>query len=173
MRFPVRHPLVAILLIVLVSGIVAPILLRPDSVVMRPLDMELPPVPELPKPDALPPVSSEEIEQAEQAINAAREQLRAGPVTPSDAADLPVPAAWAVQVAVLESADQAQAEKQRLLDSGYRGYLRQLPDNRGWQLFAGPELERSAAEATLARLKFDPQWRIEGEIEALIVPFSP
>ncbi|MEE4249724.1 MAG: SPOR domain-containing protein [Alcanivoracaceae bacterium] len=173
MRFPVRHPLVAILLIMLISAIVAPLLLRQDSVVMRPLDMELPPMPELPKPDALPPVSSSEIGQAEQAINAAREQLRRGPVEQSEAGALPLPLAWAVQVAVLGNADQAEAEKQRLLDSGYRGYLRELPDNAGWQLFAGPELERSAAEATLQRLKFDPQWRIKGEIDTVIVPFSP
>ena len=174
MRFPVRHPLVALLLIVLISAIVAPLLLRQDGVVTRPLEMELPPVPELPTTDALPPVSAAEIQEAERAINAAREQLREGLVSSAAEDDaLPVPVAWAVRVAVLETADQAQAEKQRLLDSGYRGYLRGLADNQGWQLFAGPELERAAAEATLERLKFDPQWRIEGDIEAAIVPFSP
>ena len=173
MRFPVRHPLVALLLIVLISAIVAPLLLRQDGVVTRSLEMELPPVPELPKTDALLPVSAAEIE-AEEAINAARQQLREGPSASAAEADrLPVPAAWAVRVAVLETAEQAQAEKQRLLDSGYRGYLRGLANNQGWQLFAGPELERAAAEATLERLKFDPQWRIEGDIEAAIVPFSP
>ncbi|MCC1496330.1 SPOR domain-containing protein [Alcanivorax sp. 1008] len=173
MRFSVRHPLVAILLIVLISAIVAPLLLRQESVVMRPLDMELPAVPELPTPDALPPVSTSEIELAEQAINDAREQLRGGSAKPSQNDPLPVPAAWAVQVAVLETEQQAQAEKQRLLDSGYRGYLRMLPENQGWQLFAGPELERAAAQATLERLKIDPQWSIETDIQTPIVPFSP
>lgn len=195
------HPLVAVLLIVVMAAILAPLLLREDSVVSRPLDMTLPPVPEIPQRDGLPPVSDAELAAAEEEINAAREQLRSGAdqasvqsveqvveqlaleegAAPAEAGQvdgaqgrsplkrLPVPTAWAVEVAIIATEAQAQQHKQQLLDQGYSAYLRVLPNNGGWQLLAGPELKYSAAQETQARLKFDPKW----QIEARIVPFSP
>lgn len=82
MKGKARHPLVAVLLIVVLIAIFAPLLQRDDSVVSRPLDMTLPPVPEMPLRDALPPVSNAELAATEEEINAAREQLRSGPSAP-------------------------------------------------------------------------------------------
>jgi cell division septation protein DedD len=167
------RPLVAALLIVVLGAILMPLLLREDGVVSQPLDMTLPPVPEIPQRDGLPPVSNDEMAAAEAEINAAREQLHNGTDTAEDAdaplKTLPVPQAWGVEVAVIATEEQARQQKQQLLDQGYSAYLRQLPDDAGWQLLAGPELKYSAAEETQARLKFDPKW----QIEARIVPFSP
>jgi cell division septation protein DedD len=173
MKSPLRHPLTALLLLALVAAILLPFWQREQGAPRRALDMELPPLPELPEKDASAPVSADELRQAEADIHAAREQAgQAGSTAltaDADAEALPVPAAWAVEVAILESEQQARSELQALLDAGYRAFLRPLAEDNRWQLFAGPELERERAEQTRAQLRYDQ--RI-GE-QQQVVPFRP
>lgn len=173
MKSPLRHPFTALLLLALVAAILLPFWQREQGTPMRALDMELPPVPELPATDTSAPVSADELRQAEADIQAAREQAGQGGSTArtadADVDALPVPAAWAVEVAILESEQQARSELQALLDAGYRAFLRPLADDSRWQLFAGPELERERAEQTRSRLRHEQ--RI-GE-QQQVVPFRP
>lgn len=174
MKSPLRHPLVAFLLLALVAAMLVPLWQREPATVMQPLDMELPPVPVMEPTDPTEPVSEQELRSADAQINAARDQL----VRQTDAdvnvgveigKQVPLPVAWAVALLSYQTEAEAKAERQRLLDAGYRAFLRQTVDGQRWQLFAGPELERGRAEATLARLQFEQR----ASTDAQVVPFSP
>lgn len=169
-----RRPLVALLLIALVAAMLVPVWLREPETVMQPLEMELPPVPEIEREDPTEPVSEEELRLADAEINAARDALVRQtdietPAGEDSSRPVPLPVAWAVELLSYETEAEARAEKQRLLDAGYRAFLRQTVDGRRWQLFAGPELEQASAAATLARLQFE-RW---ATAEAKVVPFRP
>lgn len=168
MKSPLRHPLVALLLLALVAAMLVPLWLREPLTVMQPLDMEIPPLPEMAPADPTEPVSEAELRSADAEINAARDEL----VRQTDAGtdnQVPLPAAWAVELLSYETEAEAKAEKQRLLDAGYRAFLRLAVDGQRWQLFAGPELEQGTAEATLTRLQFEQR----APANAQVVPFRP
>lgn len=169
-----RRPLVAILLLALVAAMLVPLWQREPMTAMQPLDMELPPVPEMEATDPTDPVAEEELRSADAEINAAREALARQvddqtPAATDTAKPVPLPVAWAVALLSYETEAQAKAEKQRLLDAGYRAFLRQTVDGQRWQLFAGPELEQGSAAATLARLQFEQR----ATADAQVVPFRP
>lgn len=168
MKSPLRHPLVALLLLALVAAMLVPLWQRQPLTVMKPLDMELPPVPVMALADPTEPVSEAELRSADTEINAAREQLaRQADASAED--QVPLPQAWAVQLMSYQTEAEAKAGKQRLLDAGYRAFLRATADGQGWQLYAGPELELTAAEATLAKLQFE----LRAPADAEVVPFRP
>lgn len=171
-----RRPLVALLLLALVAAMLVPLWLREPVTVMQPLDMELPPIPVMEPTDPTEPVSEAELRAADAVINTARDQLAgqaeadAGTGTSTGTAEqVPLPLAWAVELLSYQAEAEAMAEKQRLLDAGYRAFLRQTTDGRRWQLYAGPELEPGSAEATLARLQFE----LLAPSDAQVVPFRP
>ena len=169
-----RRPLVALLLLALVAAMLVPLWQRDDVAVMQPLDMELPPVPEMEPADPAEPVAEDELRSADAEINAAREALaRQVDDQASTEADtsqpVPLPVAWAVALSSYQTEPEAKAEKQRLLDAGYRAFLRQTAGGQRWQLFAGPELEQGSAAATLARLQFEQR----APADAQVVPFRP
>jgi cell division septation protein DedD len=124
--------------------------------------------------DPTEPVAEAELRLADAEINAARDALtgQVGSETPAGAdtaRPVPLPVAWAVQLQSYETEAEARAEKQRLLDAGYRAFLRQTVDGQRWQLFAGPELEQVSAAATLGRLQFEQL----APADAQVVPFRP
>lgn len=169
-----RRPLVALLLLALVAAMLVPLWQREPVTVMQPLDMELPPVPEMEATDPTEPVAEEELRSADAEINAARDALARqaddqAPAGGDAAKPVPLPVAWAVELLAYETEAEAKAEKQRLLDAGYRAFLRQTIDGQRWQLFAGPELEQDSAAATLARLQFEQR----ATADAQVVPFRP
>ncbi len=168
MKSPLRHPLVAFLLLALVAAMLVPLWQREPATTIQPLDMELPPVPLMEPADPTEPVSEQELRAADAEINAGRDAL----VRQADAGDgvqAALPGAWAVQLQSYPSEQLARAEKQRLLDAGHRAFLRRSIDGQLWQLYAGPELEQEAAEATLARLQFE----MLAPDDARVVPFRP
>ncbi|MCK5874424.1 MAG: SPOR domain-containing protein [Alcanivoracaceae bacterium] len=168
MKSPLRHPLVALLLLALVAAMLVPLWQRQPVTVMQPLDMELPSVPVMAPADPTEPVSELELRSADAEINAGRDAL----VRQTDSGDGDQPAlprAWAVQLLSYQSEQEAGAAKQRLLDAGYRAFLRRTLDGQLWQLYAGPELEQESAEATLARLQFE----LLAPTDAQVVPFRP
>ncbi len=168
MKSPLRHPLVALLLLALVAAMLFPLWQRQPLTVMQPLDMELPAVPVMALADPTEPVSEAELRLADAEINAARDALvRQADASPGD--QVPVPMAWAVQLLPYQTEAEAKAEKQRLLDAGHRAFLRKTADGQRWQLYAGPELEQVSAETTLARLHFE---RL-APADAQVVPFRP
>lgn len=163
-----RRPLVALLLLALVAAMLVPLWLREPLTVMQPLDMEIPPVPEMAPTDPTEPVSEAELRSADAEINAARDEL-VRQTAAGTGEQVPLPVAWAVELLSYQTEAEAKAEKQRLLDAGYRAFLRPAVDSQRWQLFAGPELEQGTAEATLARLKFEQL----APDDAQVVPFRP
>lgn len=167
-----RRPLVAFLLLALVAAMLVPLWLREPVTVMQPLDMELPPIPVMEPTDPTEPVSEAELRAADAAINTARDQLvgqAEADVGTGTAEQVPLPLAWAVELLSYQTEAEATAAKQRLLDAGYRAFLRQSTGGQRWQLYAGPELEPGSAEATLARLQFE----LLAPSDAQVVPFRP
>ena len=119
-------------------------------------------------------MAEEELRSADAEINAARDALARqaddqAPAGGDTVKPVPLPVAWAVELLAYETEAEAKAEKQRLLDAGYRAFLRQTIDGQRWQLFAGPELEQDSAAATLARLQFEQR----ATADAQVVPFRP
>lgn len=165
-----RRPLVAFLLLVLVAAMLVPLWLREPVTVMQPLDMEMPPIPVMEPTDPTEPVSEAELRAADAEINAARDQLVGqAEADVGTGEQVPLPLAWAVELRSYQTEAEATAEKQRLLDAGYRAFLRQTTGGQRWQLYAGPELEPGSAEATLARLQFE----LLAPSDAQVVPFRP
>ena len=96
-----RRPLVALLLLALVAAMLVPLWQRDPVTVMQPLDMELPPLPEMEPTDPAEPVGEEELRFADAEISAARDalarQVDDQAPTPADAVKpVPLPLAWAV-----------------------------------------------------------------------------
>ena len=169
-----RRPLVALLLLALVAAMLVPLWQRDPVTVMQPLDMELPPLPEMEPTDPAEPVGEEELRFADAEISAARDALARqvddqAPTAADAVKPVPLPLAWAVALLSYETEAEAKAERQRLLDAGYRAFLRQTVDGQRWQVFAGPELEQGSAAETLARLQFEQR----APADAQVVPFRP
>lgn len=160
-----RHSLVALLVLGLVVAIIWPLWQRPAGEPSHALDLSLPEEPVLPRTDAAAPVSDAELRAVEAQIEVARAQ--AGQRQSAGDNSLPLPEAWAVPVSLADNEVAARQQLQRLLDAGYHAFVR--PAEQGWQLLAGPELDRALAEQTRQRLVVEGY--LDGDVE--VVPFSP
>ncbi|MGQ9424710.1 SPOR domain-containing protein [Gilvimarinus sp. F26214L] len=101
----------------------------------------------------------------------------AEPVTSAEPAQRPaptltdegVPRGWSLQVASFRSAERAQSMRQRLLDAGYKSYIREGSTGQGrvHRVFVGPKIDKAVAEADKQRIDED------FKTKSLIVEFAP
>lgn len=79
-------------------------------------------------------------------------------------AETALPAAWVVQVASLSTRDKADDLAQRLRQKSYRAVVQQ--QGGAWRVLVGPELRREVAESVKARLAADPEFKLDGWLQA-------
>ncbi|MCW8193261.1 SPOR domain-containing protein [Proteobacteria bacterium 005FR1] len=80
-----------------------------------------------------------------------------------------VPDGWSLQVASFQSADRAEAMREKLLAEGFKGYIRSAKTSQGTvhRVFVGPKINRAAAEAE--KRSIDQRFKTD----ALVVEFKP
>ncbi len=102
-------------------------------------------------------------EQEKARVTAQASQPETKPVAAApEAAALPT--AWVVQVASLSTRDKADDLAQRLRQKSYRAVVQQ--QGGAWRVLVGPELRREVAESVKARLAADPEFKLDGWLQA-------
>lgn len=169
-----RHRLVGVVLLLVLAALVTPVIFRSPEQVRVALDLEIPSPPEIELLPLAPVVTEEEIGQADEAIETAREEVVAA-AGKRDAADgaIPgneIPSGWSLQVAALSSRDAADALVQRLRDADYAAYQRAPATGSDalFRVFVGPELERARVEHLRDQLARDLRFKLDG----LVVPYT-
>lgn len=168
-----RERLVGLLLLALMAAILSPLIFRSPEEVRLALDMDIPDEPEVEVPEFSAAVPDAAVQQAEEAIEVAREELvevaEENPDRePLDALSTDeqaaVPSGWAVQVASFTVERAARELSQRLRDEDYNAFVRQVDqdDDALFRVFVGPELSRASADELRDKLASDTRFKLAG-----------
>lgn len=171
-----RERLVGLLLLALMAAILSPLIFRSPEEVRLALDMDIPDAPEVQLPQFNAAVPEEAVQQAEEAIESAREELlevaeqnpeREPLEVQSTEEQAAVPSGWAVQVASFTVERAARELAQRLRDEDYTAYVRQVEQDDGplFRVFVGPELSRGSADRLRDQLASDTRFKLPGLVK--------
>jgi DedD protein len=131
--------------------------------VVRAVQTEMPPPVEIEQTPVAPvteaPVVSAPVAEITESLEALRPSLNPAEEAPALDADQ-VPAAWALQLASFRQESNARELRARLINSGYRVYIRHGEDVV--RVFVGPEMQRARLEEL--KLLLQQEYGLEGMI---------
>lgn len=155
MRAPLRQRIIGLGLLVLLLLILVPWATQvPDKLQLH-LDADLPAPPVVEWQPLTSPISEDILEKVTDDIARERQEVLADSLNEtSPKADKL--SAFALKLASFSSRKEADAERQRLNDAGYRAYVRQ--QEQGFALYAGPELESARLQLLQLHLSEDKRF---------------
>lgn len=160
MRPSVRQRIIGLGLLILLLLILVPWATQvPDKLQLR-LDATMPDAPTVVWQPLVSPISDESLAQVTDDITRERQETLADSLSDTKN-DADVLRAFALKLASFDSRAVAEAERQRLNDAGYRAYVRQ--QQKGFALYAGPELQRSRLTLLQLRLNQDKRFQFAAE----------
>ncbi len=169
MDLRLKHRLVGAVVLIAIGVIFIPMLLDGPPPAPEPVTLErIPPAPDaelvprrvdltLPPPEPARPVPPPSPSPAQ----AADKSPDASPDAPATPAPTGPAEAWAIQLGSFSQPENARALRDRLRKQGYAAFDERLsgPDGKPTtRVRIGPELDRTALEKQLARLKKDPEF---------------
>jgi len=174
-----RHRLIGLVLLLVLAAIITPIIFRSPEQVRVALDMDIPDPPDITPVSLSAVVTDDELEQAQEQIEAAREQVvevgeaalaQPAKAQPGELQLAEIPSGCTVQVVALSSRDAATTLEKKLRDASYSAYTREsASDGQAlFRVFVGPELERHRCDDLKTRLARDIRFKLNG----LVVPYS-
>lgn len=168
MRPAVRQRIIGLGLLVLLLIILVPWALKVPEGMELQLDASIPPPPEVDWQSLAPEVTPAQRQQLKQRIAQQRAALLAPAATGKQTSKTAGLRAYALQLAVYGKRSQAVKQRQALNDAGYHAYVRAT--DKGFVLYAGPELQQTRLGELAERLAEDKRFSFDNSKQVYYQP---